>query len=96
MLPSGTRKGGGTRGMNSPGTPSVAAMVALKRFIVGRARSNADGAISGAPEDARSQNAARRSMRRSGTLPAINAALTAPIDTPVTQSGMTPASASPS
>jgi hypothetical protein len=40
-----------------------------------------------APDDTRCQKARRRAMRCSGGLPAINAPLMAPIDTPVTQSG---------
>jgi hypothetical protein len=41
----------------------------------------------------RSQNSRRRSMRFSGGLPAMMAALTAPIEMPATQLGMCPAMA---
>ncbi len=44
----------------------------------------------------RSQNVRSRSTRRSGGLPAIKAELTAPIEMPTIQLGVTPASAKPS
>jgi hypothetical protein len=50
----------------------------------------------GMPDETRSQNATRRSIRRSGGLPAIKAALIAPIETPVIQFGAKPRSAIPS
>ena len=43
-----------------------------------------------------SQNSRRRSTRRAGGLPAISAALIAPIEIPATQSGMWPIKASDS
>ena len=58
--------------------------------------SKAAGATSGMPDDTRSQNSRSRARRRSGGLPAISAALIAPIDTPVTQSGAKPTSDSAS
>ena len=50
----------------------------------------------GAVAETRSQNSRRRADRRSGGLPAINAAVMAPIDTPTTHVGAWPASARPS
>src|ERR1700687_5280896 len=46
-------------------------------------------------DETRFQNSRRRSTRRLGGLPAISAALIAPIDTPAIQSGASPTSARP-
>jgi len=91
MLPSGAMNGGGIRGTKNPGTPSVTADAALTKFKIGRIGSMYSGGMNGVRADTRSQNSRKRSMRRSGAWPAINAALIAPIDTPEIQSGATPA-----
>ena len=95
-MPSGARKAGGTRGAKNPGTPKAAAVAALRRLRAMRTGSICSGATIGIPEDTRSQNSPSRSTRLSGGLPAINAALIAPTDTPVTQSGARPWSCMPS
>ena len=48
------------------------------------------GAGKGIREEAMSQNARSRSVRRSGGLPAMIAALIAPIEMPATHSGSNP------
>ena len=48
------------------------------------------------PCSTRDQNSRSRGMRLAGALPAISAALIAPIDVPITQSGSMPASCSAS
>src|SRR5271170_3233994 len=95
-LPSGARLGGGTRGTKKPGTPKVVVVIALARLRAGRIGSKYAGAMNGLADETRAQNACRRSSRASGVLPAIKAALTAPIETPVTQVGAKPCSAMPS
>ena len=84
------------RGEKKPGMPKNIADAAAMRFIIGRAKSNPAGSTNGVRDDTRSQNARRRSTRRSGGLPAISAELIAPIETPTTQSGANPAAARPS
>src|SRR5215470_8723128 len=86
-MPSGARKAGGKRGTKNPGTPKAATVAALKRLRAMRTGSIWSGTTIGIPEETRSQNSRSRSTRFSGALPAINAALIAPIDTPVSQSG---------
>jgi len=95
-MPSGTRKAGGTRGTKKPGAPKAATVAALRRLRAMRTGSICSGGTIGIPEETRSQNSRSRSTRLSGELPAINAALIAPIDTPVTQSGARPWSCMPS
>ena len=84
------------RGWKNPGTPKVALADAERKLNARRSGSKAAGATSGTPDDTRSQNSRRRASRRSGGLPAMSAALIAPIDTPVTQSGANPTSESAS
>jgi hypothetical protein len=53
--------------------------------VIERARLFQSGGGTVTLEETRCQNSRRRSMRRSGGLPAIRAALMAPIETPATQ-----------
>src|SRR5579862_4193199 len=96
MLPSLAKYGGGMRGAKKPGTPKAAAALALSRFSDGRKRSNDAGGMSGEADETMSQNSASRSTRAAAELPAMSAALMAPMETPVTQSSSRPASARPS
>ena len=84
------------RGAKKPWMPKKIAEAAAIRFIIGRAASIAAGSTIGDCADTRSQNSRRRSTRRSGALPAISAALMAPIEMPTTQSGANPSAARPS
>ncbi|MNS86017.1 hypothetical protein D3C72_1199000 [compost metagenome] len=66
--------------------PTSEAMVALHWFCVARSPSH-DGRRCAGPEDTRCQNSRNRSTRCAGALPAMSAALMAPIDTPAIQCG---------
>src|SRR5262245_13624151 len=80
VVPGGLSAAGGQRGVKNPGTPNAALVLALQRLNVSRRRSIGAGAASGIPDDTRSQKRFSRSMRFSGLLPAISAALIAPIE----------------
>src|SRR6516225_10540357 len=88
--------GGGTRGEKRPGTPTTEPREAPARAKPQCSARKIGCAVMEAPEDTRSQKPRRRATRCFGGLPAINAPLMAPIDTPVTQSGEQPASVNPS
>ncbi len=84
------------RGEKNPGTPNMKALAVLIWSSIGRIESIDAGGMNGSCAETRCQNSRRRSTRRSGGLPAISAALMAPIETPATQSGAAPHSARPS
>ena len=94
-MPGGWNGAAGTRGEKKPATPNSIAIVALVSLTVLRARRSKrrrSGERRGANgnDETRSQNSRSRSTRRSGGLPAISAALIAPIEMPATQSGVSP------
>lgn len=95
MLPSEAMNGGGMRGTKKPGTPKVTADAALRKLNSGRMGSSDASGMNDACADMRSQNSRSRSTPRSGGLPAISAALIAPIDTSAIQSGASPTSVRP-
>ena len=81
--------------MKKPGTANTLAVVAENRLLQPRhgAGSGSANGAGGSGTDTRRQNSRSLDTRRSGGLPAIIAALIAPIDTPAIQSGATPAAA---
>ena len=90
-MPGGWNGAAGTRGEKKPDTPNSIAIVAFVSLTTSRPPSSFApgppyaGAANG-NEETISQNSRRRAMRISGALPAIRAALIAPIETPATQS----------
>jgi len=72
--------------MNDLDTPQTMAALALKSLNIPRGRKSCGCGNAEVADETRSQKARRRWMRRSGGLPAINAALIAPIETPATHS----------
>ena len=77
--------------MKKPGTPKVAIKAALVSLNSERARSPGVTGFHGTGAETISQNSFRRSTRFSGSLPAMIAALMAPIEMPATHSGSKPA-----
>jgi hypothetical protein len=67
--------------------PTIAAAAALHWLRTDRSPQCA-GTFCAGPDDTRRQNSRRRDTRCSGALPAIRAALIAPIETPATQSSL--------
>ena len=91
--------GGGTRGLKKLGAPAISVPMARHWFTIMRIMSlgNSMPLKLGMPSGGWvtvSQKARSFSTRCSGGLPAIRAALMAPIEMPATQSGCRPASAS--
>ncbi len=72
--------------MKKPGTPKVAIQAADISLNAVRACSPGTNGFAVRSEETSSQNARRRSTRRSGGLPTMSAALIAPIEIPATQS----------
>ncbi len=87
---------GGMRGSKNPGTPVVAAIVALASLKILREASSVASGGSKSRLETRSQKARSLSTRFSGGLPAMIAELTAPIEMPATHAGARPAAASAS
>ena len=78
------------RGVKKPGTPKVAISAAEVSLNSERARSPGVTGFHDTGDDTISQNSLRRSTRVSGPLPAMIAALMAPIEMPATHSGSKP------
>jgi hypothetical protein len=84
----------GTRGSKNPGWPAI---IVIHELVALRAlRKTSPSGVNGQifRSVIRSQNVRKRLNRWSGTLPAMIAALIAPIETPETQSGSIPHSCS--
>ena len=79
------------RGAKKPGTPKVAISAALVSLNSERARSPGVTGFHGTGDDTISQNSLSRPTRFSGSLPAMIAALIAPIEMPAIHSGSNPA-----
>ena len=77
--------------MKKPGTPKVAIKAALVSLNSERARSLLVTGFQDTGEDTISQNSFSRGTRSSGSLPAMIAALMAPIEMPAIHSGSNPA-----
>src|SRR4029078_11524960 len=75
------------RGRKKPGMPNQAPAIALHWFDAARSPQSI-GTLWLGPDDTNCQNSFSRATRWSGALPAINAALIAPIETPATQSSL--------
>ncbi len=86
-MPHGCSQADGTRGRKKPGTPEARLASALHSLKKPRTTSPSSSGLAGTPSVTSSQNARRRSTRRSGGLPAISAPLMAPMETPAIQSG---------
>jgi hypothetical protein len=93
FVPCGLSTAGGMRGAKNPGTPDSAASAALVSLNTRRELSSLASGRPGSQLDTPSQKARKRSTRFSGGLPAMIEELTAPIETPATQLGISPASA---
>ncbi len=78
---------GGSRGVKKPGTPNSIAWEALNSLTLSRSEASAGIAGAVTPELTISQNSRRRATRCSAGLPAISAALMAPMEMPATQVG---------
>src|SRR5512143_1082588 len=92
LVPCGLSTAGGTRGEKKPGTPERAASAAPVSLKTRRELSSLGSGRPGSQLDTPSQKARTRSTRRSSELPAMIAELMAPIETPATQLGISPAS----
>ncbi len=79
---------GGILGVKKPGTPAAATKVALASLKTLRELSSVPSGQPIRRLDTRSQNSRKRGRRWSGGLPAMIAALTAPIEMPATQFGI--------
>ena len=77
-----------------PGTPSVATVPAAIRWAASRIWSISGRIMLGMPPETVSQNFLSWLRRRCGGLPAMIAALTAPIEMPAIQLTSTPSSSS--
>ena len=91
-VPCGMNTAGGTLGSKNPGTPAAATNAALAslnnlRELLSYPRGHAISSW-----DTSSQNWRSRGTRCSGALPAMIAALTAPMEMPASQDGRYPAS----
>jgi hypothetical protein len=104
-VPAGHSQGLGRRGAKKPATPENAALMALSWFASWRAVVPAKWVSDPPPKKPnpvaggwvmKRENARNRSTRRSGGLPAMIAALIAPIEMPAVQSGCRSASANAS
>ena len=95
-VPGVDNAGGIRRGVKIPGSPVVAVIPA--ETSLNQRRIGPLGMSAGAckRDETRSQNRCSLSIRASGGLPAISAALIAPIEMPAIQSGDQPAAASAS
>ncbi len=91
--------------MKNPRWPSVSARQAFQPFQISRRQSSTGSTIESMKAIASGQAAGRDTVfqksrsfatRTPGSLPAISAALIAPMEMPATQSGSMPAVASPS
>jgi hypothetical protein len=89
-LPGGHKGAGGMRGVKKPGTPKVAISAAEVSLNSERARSPFVTGFHGTGDDTISQNSFNRSTRFSPSLPAMIAALMAPIEMPAIHSGSNP------
>ena len=76
--------------MKKPGTPKVAINAALVSLNSDRARSPGVTGLQETPVDTMFQNSFKRSTRLLAALPAMIAALMAPIEMPATHSGSKP------
>ena len=76
--------------------PKTVAVAADSRLVSGRHGVGSSKGGGGSGTDTRCQNSRSRATRCAGGLPAMSAALIAPMDTPATQSGAAPAAAKPS
>ena len=91
-MPGGWNGAAGTRGAKKPATPNSIAIVAFVSLMASRVPwpGETSGGSSGANgnDETPSQNSRSRSTRSAGGLPAMSAALIAPIEMPATQSGV--------
>jgi hypothetical protein len=83
-------------GLKKPGIPPVMARKALDWLRKARVASMANNPSQRLDVETVSQKSLSRSIRRPGGLPAMIAALAAPMETPASQSGSIPASVKPS
>jgi hypothetical protein len=102
-VPRGWCQGLGKRGAKKPRTPAMTVALALSWLTMKRASTPRAKRAIGSPRKAQaecavmpSQNALNFSTRFSGALPAMSAALIAPIEMPATQLGSIPAAPSAS
>ena len=91
VVPAGCSQGENGRAVKKPSAPHVKARLALATFMTLRARSPFEGPNSnhghGEPEVTCVQNSRSRSTREAGGLPAMIAALIAPMEIPAIQLG---------
>jgi hypothetical protein len=95
-VPAGWNGAGGTRGVKKPGTPNSITMAAPAAFSQKRSGPSLNHLSAGQSELTKRQNSSNRDTRLPGGLPAISAALMAPIEMPATHSGSISASCSAS
>ena len=89
-VPVGMKAGGGRRGAKKPGTPRVSTAAAPVSLNSSRAQGPGSHGSAASQAVMPSQKARRLATRRSGGLPAMMAALIAPIEMPATQEGSKP------
>jgi hypothetical protein len=94
--PVGMKAGGGRRGAKKPGTPRVSTAAAPASLNSSRAQWPGSQGSAASQAVMPSQKARRLATRRSGGLPAMIAALMAPIEIPANQAGCCPPAASAS